>query len=181
MTPGTPAPGPTGPVTSFRGDPAGIVSRAIAFIIDAIVISLAASITGYAISSVLNLLDLGGTRDPERFQGVIALGALLATIAFVYFTAAFWLFGRTVGKLTFGLRVVRADGGRPHLGQAVVRTLGYVVSSFLMLGFIAIALSRQRRAWHDRLARTWCVYDWEAHPRLAGVDGDDPLAPTRLP
>src|SRR5688572_20087454 len=66
--------------------------------------------------------------------------------------------GQTVGKLLLGLRVVRANGGRPSLAAIAVRTLLRVVDwlPFLYLvGFIAMldtGLRRQRLG--DLAART---------------------------
>lgn len=169
--------------TSWRGEPAGFVSRAVAFVIDAVVISLATSGSLFVASSVVQVLETGSTdpNRPEDLLGAVTFSITLAAVAFGYFTAGFWLFGRTLGKLAMGLRVVRADGERPSLGRSIARTLGYLLSTFFMLGFLAIAVSRQRRAWHDRIARTWVVYDWAARPRLAAAEDIEPLPPRALP
>ena len=131
MTVARPA-APVTPSTTWRGEPAGFVSRAVAFVIDAVVISLASSATLFAIGAVADLF----TPDTPRTQvddllGAFTFGIVLGGTALVYFTCSFWLFGRTVGKLALGLRVVRADGERPRLGRSLLRTLGYLLSRFL--------------------------------------------------
>ena len=166
---------------SWRGDPAGIASRAVAFIIDAVVISIVVSSSLYAIGAVLDVLEPDQSLDLSEVASGVTLTLSVASVSLVYFTLAFWLFGQTVGKLLLGLRVVRADGERPRFGQSAVRAVAYGISSFLMLGYLAIAVSRQRRAWHDHIARTWVVYDWEAHPRIAAIDDGEALPPHRLP
>jgi uncharacterized RDD family membrane protein YckC len=49
--------------------------------------------------------------------------------------------GRTVGKLAFGLRVVRDDGGAIRLRHALVRALLEVVEIWLLLGVPALFCS----------------------------------------
>lgn len=72
-----------------------------------------------------------------------------------------WSFsGQTVGKWVMGLRVVGADGQPPPLGRAMIRFAGYLLSAApLYLGFVWVLFDDDRRAWHDRLARTWVIYD----------------------
>ena len=179
-----PGAGPTADAelaTSWRGDPAGIASRAVAFTIDAIVISIAVSGTLFATHAVVDVLDPDRTASLSTAESFLSVGFVVGVVSFLYFTVSFWLFGQTVGKLTMGIRVVRADGERPRLGQSALRTFAYTISSILMLGFLAIAVSRQRRAWHDHIARTWVVYDWEAHPRIPVLDDGERLPPHRLP
>jgi uncharacterized RDD family membrane protein YckC len=56
----------------------------------------------------------------------------------------------------FRLRVVRdADGGPISGGQAILRLIGFWVSSFVLyLGFIWILIDSRRRGWHDLIAGT---------------------------
>lgn len=66
-----------------------------------------------------------------------------------------WL-GATPGKRAIGARVVdAATGDRLTTGQAVVRSLAYVVSALpLCAGFLWIAFDARRQGWHDKLARS---------------------------
>jgi uncharacterized RDD family membrane protein YckC len=180
---------PTGTVddvTDRRGETAGFVSRAFAYVIDAVVVGVLLSAATVAIDAVINLLSDTTMLDTgaEASEGVrawlsggVAVAALsLGAVAVVYFTLGWWLFGRTVGKLVMGVRVVEADGTRPGLLQSLVRALLYPVSAIFFVGFALIAATPARRALHDRVARTWVVYDWSAHARSAA--DDDPLPPT---
>jgi uncharacterized RDD family membrane protein YckC len=55
------------------------------------------------------------------------------------------------------IRVVGRDG-QIHLGQAIVRTVGYLLSALPVgLGFVAGALGPDGVALHDRLADTRVV------------------------
>ena len=157
-----------------RGTPAGFVTRFVAYSIDAVVIVVLLSV----ITSVINAigtLTFGDRTTIEPPQGwAVTLGSVSLT-SLVYLTLGWWLFGRTVGKLVIGVRVVGADGQHPTFSMALVRALMYWVSAILALGFLWIAFTPARRGWHDRVARTWVVYDWEAHVRT--YYDDDPLPP----
>jgi len=72
------------------------------------------------------------------------------------------VWGKTPGKAVLGLRVVTRKGGFVLSGpQALVRTLTLPLSiAFLGVGLFGIIFNTERRAWHDRFARTAVVYDW---------------------
>ncbi len=59
------------------------------------------------------------------------------------------------------LRVVRAVDGGPISGsQAVLRYLGFFLSSFFFdLGFIWVAFEPRKRGWHDMIADTVVIHD----------------------
>jgi uncharacterized RDD family membrane protein YckC len=187
-TEGPDAEGPAAEGSGRRGETAGFVSRAFAYVIDAVVIGILLSAATVATNAVVNLIgdgslgvDSGAGEVAQEvsspLNGEIAVAALsLGAVALVYFTFGWWLFGRTLGKLVMGVRVVEVGGTRPGFLQSLVRALLYPVSSILLLGFLLIAASPARRAFHDRVARTWAVYDWAAHARSAA--DDDPLPPT---
>jgi uncharacterized RDD family membrane protein YckC len=144
---------PAGPVPNY----AGFVSRLLAFSIDAL-LAVALSTVGFAATSaVLSVLD------SDSGHPAAAVGFLLAVPAvFVLYCAGFWaLWGRTPGMLLLGLRVVPVTGGDLGLGRSLLRVLAYWVSAILFLGFIWIAVDRRSQGFHDKIARTFCVYDWE--------------------
>jgi len=72
-----------------------------------------------------------------------------------YFTFFHGSWGQTIGKMIFGLRVVRPDGQPLTYSRALLRTFGYFVSALpLFLGFLWVAFSRGKRSWHDVLSDT---------------------------
>ena len=83
------------------------------------------------------------------------------------------LTGRTVGKLTTGLRIERTDGRLPGIARALVRhVIGYPLSLLPFgLGFLIVAVSPSGRALHDLIAGTMVVR------RTAGTI----VAPVRKP
>ena len=136
---------------------AGIVSRAAAFVVDALL-----TVVGILILSVgFGLVHAVFT---GRFDTVSRLspGPVLASSPLVfglYCVAGWSLTGRTVGKALLGLRVVDRSGARPSTVRSIVRALGYLISSILWLGFIWIAIDKKRDGFHDKIARTHVVYD----------------------
>jgi len=66
----------------------------------------------------------------------------------------------TVGKLVFHMKVINAIGGRPTLKTSMARNWTKLLSwSVLCLGFLAIAFSRTKQGWHDKMAKTYVITD----------------------
>ena len=83
--------------------------------------------------------------------------AFLAMIHLAYFYAFTAIGGQTIGKMAVHIRVVGDDGRVPAASQSVRRTLVAAVSLMAFgLGFLP-ALFGDRRALHDRVARTRVV------------------------
>ncbi len=73
---------------------------------------------------------------------------------------AFWIARQaTPGKMLISARIVDArTGAKPTLAQAIVRYLGYFVSTVpLGLGLIWVGLDPRKQGWHDKLAGTVVV------------------------
>ncbi len=70
---------------------------------------------------------------------------------------AFWVYkSATPGKLFTKVTIVDAKtGGKPSVGQFIVRYLGYFVSIVpLFAGLIWVAFDKRKQGWHDKLAGT---------------------------
>jgi uncharacterized RDD family membrane protein YckC len=145
---------------SRRGSYAGFVTRAAAFVIDGLLLSASWTVSIFVVQALASLFDLSDGRIQTVLEGLAAAVAGLVLIL-VYNSVCLSVFGKTVGMAIFGLRVVRADGRKPGLIRAAVRTAAYALSSILMLGFIWISVDNRRQGWHDKIARTFVVYDWE--------------------
>ena len=109
----------------------------------------------------------------DEYEGLVAF-QLLLPIFFAWLTADF---GGTPGKLLCGIRVVDAATGR-HLsfGRACLREfLRYLLYfAVLLVGWVlalfsvfAIAMSPQRSAIHDAIARSFCIKRQEPIPFAA--------------
>jgi uncharacterized RDD family membrane protein YckC len=72
-------------------------------------------------------LALSGVSLAQAFSGRMALaGALLPALQLVYFTLTEGLWGASLGKRLFGLRVTTADGTAPALARVALRTLVFL-------------------------------------------------------
>ena len=72
----------------------------------------------------------------------------------------FWFYkSATPGKMVLKLQIVDAKtGGKPTVGQCVVRYLGYYVASIpLLIGIIWVAFDSRKQGWHDKMAGTIVV------------------------
>jgi uncharacterized RDD family membrane protein YckC len=139
---------------------AGFFVRVGAFVIDGIVLGAfgvplaAAGYFGIRAGTVA----LGQAAPIETDETLFTiLTAAWFAMATIYFTVLHRSFGQTIGKSLLGLQVQTLDVQRVGALRSLVRTLGYAVSSsFLGFGFLLVALTPRKRAWHDFLAGT-CV------------------------
>ena len=91
---------------------------------------------------------------------------LAAVTLFLVYQAFFSCEGRaSFGKHLLGLRVADGHGEPLDLGRAVMRSLGYIPSSFLTLGFFWALVDPNKHAWHDYAAGSDVVSD---HPLRGG-------------
>ena len=88
--------------------------------------------------------------------GLPVLGLIIAILYYVLFIG---LKGQTLGKMALRIQVVDAQGNVPGLGRAALREIvGKLVSGLVIfLGFFWIGWDRQKRGWHDHIARTYMV------------------------
>jgi uncharacterized RDD family membrane protein YckC len=104
---------------------------------------------------------IGPLGELETGSGALVTGVnLLAILLGVAYVLGFWLTKQaTPGKLAIGARIVDArTGGKPSVGQFILRYLGYFLSSLpLFLGFLWVAFDRRKQGWHDKIAGTVVV------------------------
>lgn len=161
---------------SLRGHYAGFVTRSIAFSIDMILIAVT-QITIMFITRLL--LDFFGFdqlaqaifEPTEATNASFFITTMRWVIAFIgsgflfaLYSISMWLLvDKTLGQALLGLRVLRTDGRSLTLRPAIRRILGYYVSFLaLFLGFLWVLIDDRRQGWHDKIADTVVVYDWEA-------------------
>ncbi|HEY7316769.1 MAG TPA: RDD family protein [Candidatus Binatia bacterium] len=140
----------------------GFLRRGCAFVLD-IVVLLALSAAMFFMSFVgykVGLSAHGRTLNWEHSMPFLVLftcGWIGLTTA--YFVILHGMEGKTVGKWLLGLRVVAAERGAVTYRRALVRWIGMVGFAPVLLGFLWVLLSPEKRAWHDLLARTWVIRD----------------------
>jgi uncharacterized RDD family membrane protein YckC len=84
----------------------------------------------------------------------VPLLAFLGLVKFAYFCAFTAVGGQTIGKMALGIRVVTDDNAPVDGACALRRTLAGIAALAFGLGFIPALFSTERRAFHDRVART---------------------------
>ncbi len=140
----------------------GFFRRCFAFAVDVAVLSLFSLFLLYVVyvGYSVGLTAHHQTVTFDRFISFLQL-FILSWFLLVsgYFVLLHGMAGTTVGKWVFGLKVVGANKTPVSYRQAMVRWFGYVAFAFFGIGFLWILLSREKRAWHDLLARTWVVRD----------------------
>jgi uncharacterized RDD family membrane protein YckC len=142
-------------VLDQRSRYAGLATRVISFVLDAVLISAVAIMVGLGATLIQGVLHLpGGVQT--IFKAIGAAAYVLGTVA--YF-AGFWTAtGQTPGARAMQIRVVTADGGRLKPRRALLRCIGVVLAALpLFAGFVRILFDSKRRGFQDRLARTLVV------------------------
>ena len=79
----------------------------------------------------------------------------------------FWVYkSATPGKMLTKLTIVDAKaGGRPSIGQFVIRYLGYYLAMLpLFLGIIWVGIDKRKQGWHDKLAGTVVIRNTQTEP-----------------
>jgi uncharacterized RDD family membrane protein YckC len=127
--------------------PAGFWIRAVAGVVDLLVILVVELSLGFAGRRLW-----GASADSlPAFHGSVMTFTLLFSA--LYTTVLHARGGSTLGKLMVGARVVAMDGEPLSMGAAFLRWIGYFISVMTVgFGFLMAGLRRDKRALHDLIA-----------------------------
>jgi uncharacterized RDD family membrane protein YckC len=146
-----------GAVEPAVADYTGLVTRAIGFGIDAVIIDLAAVIVTAIVVLALNLFDVPSKID----TALAALGAVVFAVWSVAYFVTFWsTTGQTPGARMMRFRVLApgAEGGHIAPRRALLRLLAMILAAIpLLAGYFMVLFDDRRRGLHDRMARTVVV------------------------
>jgi uncharacterized RDD family membrane protein YckC len=160
----TPATSSPTPATSTPAPAyAGLVTRTIAFALDAALVNGVALLVGVTVGLGVSILHL-----PEQVDAIVAaiLGALWVIWLFGYF-AFFWsTTGQTPGDRVMGIQVIdRHNRGRLQPLRAAMRFGGVILAAIpLFAGILIMLWDDRHRCLQDRLARTIVIYAPEPGP-----------------
>jgi uncharacterized RDD family membrane protein YckC len=138
-------------------DYAGVGARALAKLLDGLIIVLPAVVL-MVLVIVLATPLIGRNRGSSELGVLLMLGAIgVIGLAMVFFQI--WClpkYGATPGKRIMRLRVVTADGGSISWGRAIGRFFGEWVNGLIpfWIGYIIAAFDPERRTVHDHIAGT---------------------------
>jgi uncharacterized RDD family membrane protein YckC len=134
----------------------GLVTRAIAFSIDAALINLVALLVGVGIGLALSIVDPGGGTETV----LLACGGVAFVAWAVGYFVVFWsTTGQTPGNRLMRIRVCCADDGAVLKPRRALLRFGALVLAALPLfaGFLPVLFDDRRRGVHDMIARTVVV------------------------
>jgi len=136
-------------------DLAGLNSRALAFFIDIIIISLVA-LLAFGIG-IFFVKDTGGIVLNRVFMPIYLLLFFLGSSYFVVLNG---YGGKTIGKMIMGIRIISSEGNNIGFWQSFARWIGYYISgAFLFIGFLWSIFDKNSQSWHDKIAGTFVVRD----------------------
>jgi uncharacterized RDD family membrane protein YckC len=150
---------------NLQGYYAGFISRLIAFSIDIAIIVVVLIFAGWLLNAMSTIFQLGILESISTFFQIWVTSLIVLLFSAGYYIFFWTLIGKTPGKILLGLRVVSRSGRPVTFWQALRRYVGYFLSAIaLYIGYIWILLDNRRQGWHDKLADTFVVYDWDARP-----------------
>ncbi len=150
--PSAPPPPPVWNAQPAPGQPTGYGGfwiRLVAYIIDAILLSIAAG--------VITMATGGGMYDIDHpnYPGS-GVSLIVSWLYFALMESSER--GATVGKMAVGLRVVTDQGQRLSFLNATGRYFAKFISAIILgIGFLMIAFSDRKRGLHDMIAGTLVV------------------------
>jgi uncharacterized RDD family membrane protein YckC len=147
---------------------AGLVTRVLAFALDALIVNGIALVAALAVSLGLSVLHL-----PSDIDAVIAAvgGGVWIVWSVAYFVFFWSSTGQTPGDRTMRIRVIDARGGetlKPR--RAVLRFVGLLLAAIpLLAGLWMMLWDERRRCLQDRIAGTLVLYEPDEQPVRPGL------------
>ena len=137
---------------------AGLVTRAVAFLIDAAIVN---GVELAAVGAATLLLSMFGQSLgdlPTAIKIVFGAGGWIA-LNLLYFVGSWTITGQTAGNRVMSIRVEGTDGGLLSIWRAIIRLVGVVLGAIpLFAGFLPILVSDRRRGLQDWLAGSVVVF-----------------------
>lgn len=145
---------PPAKVALHLKDKAGFWLRAVAALIDILLVSLVQTVLGALLSWAAKSALGPGPETTHLLFLTIGLFNLALWQTYKVFFVGYC--GQTPGKMALRLQVVHSQGAALGFGRAFVReVIGKFTSGLLFgLGFLIVAFDRNKQGFHDRLAAT---------------------------
>ena len=144
---------------------AGFATRAVALVVDIVIIDVLTVAAVAVVSLVLSTLVPGD--HSLGLPEALTAGAVWLVSVGGYFVGFWSLVGRTPGMRLMRLEVRAADGGEVGFARASLRFIGLVVAAIpLGLGFLLTLVDDRRQGLQDKIGGTVVLY---AAARVRGV------------
>lgn len=133
----------------------GLITRAIAFALDAALISVAAVTVEIGVALVVLLLHL-----PDKLKAVVLV---IGGVAYILWTMTYFVIfwtttGQTPGARAMRIQVTTTTGATLGPRRAIIRCVGLVLAALpLFAGYLLILVDSRRRGLQDRIARSLVV------------------------
>ncbi|HIE43823.1 MAG TPA: hypothetical protein EYP78_03380 [Candidatus Omnitrophica bacterium] len=139
--------------------------RLLAYILDSIIVDIIFGILMIPVfMKIIMIAKKAAEVGPEAAEqmSIGPMGNILfgigVLLVFSYYIFFWTKFGATPGKMVLKLKVVREDGSYLSIGGAIVRLIGYWVSSLgFNLGYLWMIWDAENQCWHDKMARSYVV------------------------
>lgn len=146
---------------------AGFWVRVLAYIIDAIILTLVGGVLGAMFG--FSVLGLGTDLSDPSGAANLMMNLVSIIIGVAYFAgleSSAWQ--ATLGKKALGLVVTDLSGNRISLMRGVGRYFAKILSAIILLiGFIMVAFTQRKQGLHDILAGTLVL---KGTPETVGTD-----------
>lgn len=144
---------PPGASTTFLY--AGLGTRAVALVVDAVLVQVVFLVGGALVQLVSTLF--GGLSSGWLVGLLAGIGWLL--LVAVYFIGFWSTVGQTPGMRLMRIAVITRSGAAPSVGRSLVRLVGLALAVIpLFAGFLPVLFDARRRALQDYLAGTSVGY-----------------------
>jgi uncharacterized RDD family membrane protein YckC len=142
-------------------DYAGLGSRAVALIIDYIILGIVIWVIALPFGAAA-LFSMRGPRYPMAFSGavVLAVSAIGIIIWLLYFTYLEGTSGQTLGKRVISIKVTKETGESLSFVDALIRTLCRIIDmlpTLYIIGIILILVTEKNQRIGDLAAHTIVV------------------------
>jgi uncharacterized RDD family membrane protein YckC len=121
------------------------LKRAAAFIIDYLLVLVTAVVFAILIGLFFRT-DVAFSENALTYFIILVFGC--------YYTYMLGKYGYTIGKKLLKLKVVKNDGSKLTYVNALIRFLGTLLSSLILVGYIIMFFNAKRKNLHDYIAGT---------------------------
>lgn len=139
---------------------AGFFTRLSAYIIDIVIINFSTLFIRMFIS-IIKLIIPNFIIFKDILFNYSLFDIALYSLGAVYFILMVYFTGATLGKKVMNIKVVNKAGEKLEFLDILYReTIGRYLSSILFIGYIMIAITKNKQALHDKLCNTQVIYNY---------------------